>query len=694
MGVLNCHCCSVFDSRSKSPYSGSSYSRSSYTYSKSRSGSTRSRSYSRSLSRSHSRSYSRSPPYPRRGRGKSRNYRSRSRSHGYHRSRSRSPPYRRYHSRSRSPQAFRGQSPSKRAAPQGEAEREYFSRYREVPPPYDMKAYYGRGVDFRDPFEKERYREWERKYREWYEKYYKGYATGAQPRPPASREGLSPERFLPLAVRNSPFARGRREDCAGQAHRGRGLGGAYAEKLPVRDGHAQKDGAKAKDKEGEGAAGDGKGSRHKKHRRRRRGEEGEGAPHAELLDTARKAREAPSGDDSKADALFVLPGRDDATPVRDEPMDAESVPVRSMSEKDRRDRDKPKAKGDKAKRKSDGSTVSKKENAGKPVRAPQDKLEAEREKSPRPEPPPKKAKEEAPKADGAKPASAQKDDRAAGTPRKAHPKPTKEPPEVRAAKEDKAKREHTKGAKAERPGDRSRPPDGKAERRKRKAEERGTDKDADASSLKASKLEGAEAAKPSPKRKVEPDVEKMDRTPEKDKASASTAPAKKIKLNRETGKKIGSTENVSSATEAPEKPEATASKAKQEKGRGKARRKVAGAEGPGSTLVDYTRYVPGAGGQGSALGSSGLPLTARSAPCSLTRSHAAVRLPRPRLQRKSSGRRGCECAGGGEHCTPSCSQTLSLSPRQSRSVASARGSPPSTSALASRRPVFGNAAPR
>lgn len=459
-----------------------------------------------------------------------------------------------------------------------------------------MKAFYGRGVDFRDPFEKERYREWERKYREWYEKYYKGYAAGAQPRPPAGREGLSPERFLPLAVRNSPFARGRREDCAGQAHRGRGLGGAYAEKLPARDGHAQKDGAKAKDKEGDGAAGDGKGGRHRKHRRRRRGEEGEGAPHAELLDTARKAREAPSGDDSKAEALFLLPGRDDATPVRDEPMDAESVPVRSVSEKDRRDRDKPKAKGDKAKRKSDGSAASKKENVGKPAKGPQEKLEGEREKSPRPEPPPKKAKEETPKAEGAKPVSAQKDDRAAGTPRRAHPKPAKEPPEARAAKEEKAKREHAKGAKAERPGDRSRPPDGKAERRKRKAEERGADKDTETSSLKASKLEGAEAAKPSPKRKVEPDVEKMDRTPEKDKASASTAPAKKIKLNRETGKKISSTENVSSAAEAPEKPEATASKAKQDKARGKARRKVAGAEGPGSTLVDYTRCVPGRAG--------------------------------------------------------------------------------------------------
>lgn len=41
-----------------------------------------------------------------------------------------------------------------------------------------MKVYYGRSVDFRDLFEKERYREWERKYREWYEKYYKGFVVG------------------------------------------------------------------------------------------------------------------------------------------------------------------------------------------------------------------------------------------------------------------------------------------------------------------------------------------------------------------------------------------------------------------------------------------------------------------------------------------------------------------------------------
>ncbi|XP_049653713.1 LOW QUALITY PROTEIN: E3 ubiquitin-protein ligase RBBP6-like, partial [Accipiter gentilis] len=69
-------------SRSKPPYSASSYSRSFYTYSKSRSASSPSRSHSRSFCRSHLHSYSPSRPHPRRSKGKSRNYCSRSRSPG------------------------------------------------------------------------------------------------------------------------------------------------------------------------------------------------------------------------------------------------------------------------------------------------------------------------------------------------------------------------------------------------------------------------------------------------------------------------------------------------------------------------------------------------------------------------------------------------------------------------------------
>ncbi|XP_007652789.1 E3 ubiquitin-protein ligase RBBP6 isoform X5 [Cricetulus griseus] len=584
-------------SRSKSPYSGSSYSRSSYTYSKSRSGSTRSRSYSRSFSRSHSRSYSRSPPYPRRGRGKSRNYRSRSRSHGYHRSRSRSPPYRRYHSRSRSPQAFRGQSPTKRNVPQGETEREYFNRYREVPPPYDIKAYYGRSVDFRDPFEKERYREWERKYREWYEKYYKGYAVGTQPRPSANREDFSPERLLPLNIRNSPFTRGRRDDYpAGQSHRNRNLGGSYPEKLSTRDSHNQKDNTKSK--ESENIPGDNKGNKHKKHRKRRKGEESESFLNPELLETSRKSRESSGVDDAKTDTLFVLPSRDDATPVRDEPMDAESITFKSVSEKDKREKDKPKVKSDKTKRKSDGSTTTKKENVLKPSKGPQEKVDGEREKSPRSEPPLKKAKEEAAKTDSVKPSSSsQKDDKVTGTPRKAHSKSAKEHPETKPVKEEKVKKDCSKDIKSEKPAskdEKAKKPeknkllDSKGEKRKRKTEEKNVDKDFESSSMKISKVEGAEIVKPSPKRKMEGDGEKLDRTPEKDKIALSTAPAKKIKLNRETGKKIGSAENTSTTKEPSEKMESTSSKIKQEKVKGKAKRKVAGTEGSSSTLVDYT----------------------------------------------------------------------------------------------------------
>ena len=277
--------------RAKSPCSASSYSGSSCTYSKSRSGSSRARSSSRSFSRSHSGSYSPSPPYPRRGKGKSRNYRSRSRSHGYRRSRSRSPPYRRCHSRSRSP-AFREQSRTKRTILQGEGEREYFNRYTEVPA-YDRKAYCGRSVDFRDPFEKERYREWERNSTERYEQFYKGCAVGAQPRPPVNRENSSPDRFGPPGTRreNLPYARGRREEYpGGQSHRNHHRAGNDPQKPPGRESHGIQDAPKSAEKEVEIPVGDGKGEKHQTHRKRRKGDENEGFPNAELLEGARKRR--------------------------------------------------------------------------------------------------------------------------------------------------------------------------------------------------------------------------------------------------------------------------------------------------------------------------------------------------------------------------------------------------------------------
>ncbi|XP_010119066.1 PREDICTED: E3 ubiquitin-protein ligase RBBP6-like, partial [Chlamydotis macqueenii] len=181
---------------SKSPYSASCYSRSSHTYSTSRSGSSHTRSYARSFHRSHAHSYSQLPPYTGRDKGKKCNCCARSRSHGSHHSRSRSPLYRRYQVWSRSP-VLRGQSPRKQTTPQGKGQREYFHRYRKVLP-CDMKTFYGRSLDLRDPFEKERNREWERNCRQWCDKFHKGCAVGAQP--PGNRES----RDYATSVRDEP----------------------------------------------------------------------------------------------------------------------------------------------------------------------------------------------------------------------------------------------------------------------------------------------------------------------------------------------------------------------------------------------------------------------------------------------------------------------------------------------------------
>jgi hypothetical protein len=435
--------------------------------------------------------------------------------------------------------------------------------------------------------------------------------VGAQPRPSANREDFSPERLLPLNIRNSPFTRGRREDyAAGQSHRNRNLGGNYPEKLSTRDSHNAKDNPKSKEKESENVPGDGKGNKHKKHRKRRKGEESESFLNPELLETSRKCRESSGIDETKTDTLFVLPSRDDATPVRDEPMDAESITFKSVSDKDKREKDKPKVKSDKTKRKSDGSATAKKDNVLKPSKGPQEKVDGDREKSPRSEPPLKKAKEEATKIDSVKPSSSsQKDEKVTGTPRKAHSKSAKEHQEAKPAKDEKVKKDCSKDIKSEKPAskdEKAKKPeknkllDSKGEKRKRKTEEKSVDKDFESSSMKISKVEGTEIVKPSPKRKMEGDVEKLERTPEKDKIASSTTPAKKIKLNRETGKKIGNAENASTTKEPSEKLESTSSKIKQEKVKGKAKRKVAGSEGSSSTLVDYTRY----GGPGGRWGNS------------------------------------------------------------------------------------------
>ncbi|NXJ46738.1 RBBP6 ligase, partial [Spizaetus tyrannus] len=238
----------------------------------------------------------------------------------------------------------------------------------------------------------------------------------------------------------------------------------------------------------------------------------------------------------------------------------------------------------------------KKDSIIKPAKTSQEKVDADREKSPRTEPPVKKAKEELPKTDSVKTSSSQKDEKALGTPRKVHPKATKDHPETRPAKEEKAKKDHPKETKSEKPSnkedkskkpaEKSKPSDAKPEKRKRKADEK-VDKEHEATSIKVSKPETAES-KTSPKGKTEPDGEKGERTPEKDKSAFLNNPAKKIKLNRETGKKIVSGENVPPAKEPVEKPEPSSSKVKQEKAKGKVRRKVTAADGSSTTLVDYT----------------------------------------------------------------------------------------------------------
>ncbi|KAM9259335.1 E3 ubiquitin-protein ligase RBBP6-like [Cariama cristata] len=286
--------------QSKSPCSASSYSGGLYTYSKSRSGSSHC-SYSPSLSGSHSHSYLRSPPCPR-VKGKSHNYRSWSRSHGHHRSRSRSPLYRRYRSRPRSP-VLRGQSPTNWTVPQGEGEREYFNRHREVPS-YDIKASDSRAVAFRDPLEKEIYREWERNHREWYEKFYKGHAVGTQPPPPVHRENFSLGSFDPPGTRqeNSPYGPGCREDYPdGQSYQNRHTVGNDPEKPSGRESHSIKDATQSKEKEGENPLGDNKGNRQKKHRKRRKGDENEGPPNVRSMH--QKAQEIK---DKEKDSFFLF----------------------------------------------------------------------------------------------------------------------------------------------------------------------------------------------------------------------------------------------------------------------------------------------------------------------------------------------------------------------------------------------------
>ncbi|XP_071674222.1 LOW QUALITY PROTEIN: E3 ubiquitin-protein ligase RBBP6-like [Patagioenas fasciata] len=273
-------------SRSKSPCSALPYPRSSYTRCKSRSGSSCTRSNSRSRSRSRSRSHSPLPSSPRKGKGKSCNDRSRSTWRGDHHSWSRSP-------------VFRGQSGTQRTTPQGEGQREYFNRHTAVPR-YGMKAAYGRSVEFQDPFEKERYREWERNYGEWSGKSGKGCAAGAQPGLPPNRENFFLERFDPPESRREilPYAWGHRENYpGGHSHENHCIAGDHPEKPSGREHHGMENPTNSKEKETKNPLGDDRADKQRFQGKRRREGENEGFPNAELFEDAKKPREPGRAED-------------------------------------------------------------------------------------------------------------------------------------------------------------------------------------------------------------------------------------------------------------------------------------------------------------------------------------------------------------------------------------------------------------
>ncbi|KAM6032600.1 uncharacterized protein LJ206_002270, partial [Theristicus caerulescens] len=143
--------------------------------------------------------------------------------------------------------------------------------------------------------------------------------------------------------------------------------------------------------------------------------------------------------------------RDDATPVRDEPMEADSIAFKPVSEKEKQEKEKPKAKLDKTKRKAEVAVLPKRDKIIKPAKASQEKLDTDREESPPMEPAVKKVKEELPKTDNVKTSSSQKDEKALGSPGEVHPKVTKDHPETRPANEETAKTGHQKETKSEKP---------------------------------------------------------------------------------------------------------------------------------------------------------------------------------------------------------------------------------------------------
>lgn len=525
-----------------------------------------------------------------------------------------------YRSRSRSPM-YRNHSPSKKLPPpsQMEGDRKYPGRYRE-PPPYDAKAYYGRNVDQNDPYERERYREWEREYREWYDKYLKSYnnppSGQMRGRAASGRDPYTPERFAPPRPReNSPYGRGRREDYPPppQSHsvppRGR-VAMTYQEKCAEKYGHLHvsttgagrglnKESLKPiKDREPSGSnATDPKSLKHKKHRKKKR-DDGDPFSHSDSMDESRK-------DDRKGDSMLMNSSRDDATPVRDEPMDSAAVPYKSTPEKEKKERTKSKA--DKGKRRSE-SSGQKKEASGKMSKPTREKdSDAPREKVAPTEPAIKRVKDEPSlKSELSKPQSSESK---LMLPRKLmQSRPIKHHQELKPIKDElRSKKELVKDIPKQ---DKIPDKDGKVPKKepekpvkieekmpikavdtkldkKKRKDDKPSLKDLDVPPLKIAKME-VDMAKSSPKPK--PRLE-SERPVEKEKVAIPSLmdikpePVRKIKINREIGKRISSIDRPVSAEDSAH----TTGKSRLDKSRGKLRRKVHVSDGSGSLLVDYTR---------------------------------------------------------------------------------------------------------
>lgn len=355
-----------------------------------------------------------------------------------------------------------------------------------------------------------------------------------------------------------------------------------------------------KDREASGSsATDSKSLKHKKHRKKKR-DDNDLFSHSDSMDETRK-------DDRKGDSMLMNSNRDDATPVRDEPMDNAAVPYKSTPEKEKKE--KTKSKTDKVKRKTE-SSGAKREMPGKVTKPAKEKeADAPREKVAPTEPAIKRVKDEPPshKPESSKPQTL---DSKLMLPRKLmQSRPIKHHQDLKPIKDDpknkkelvkepskqdkvpikdvKVKKEPEKPARTDEKMP-TKAVDSKQDRKmtKRK-DEKSSMKDPDAPPIKVAKME-VDVAKGSPKPKPRPESER----PAEEKKPAIPSlldikpePVRKIKINREIGKRISSTDRPVSSDETSH----TTTKARVEKSRGKLRRKVHAPDGSGSVLVDYTR---------------------------------------------------------------------------------------------------------